>query len=52
MLFLNTDNESLGGRPLAIATASPIGEALVVEEIDRIRDLREPASGLRREEGS
>ena len=50
MLFLNTDNETLGGRPLAIATASSIGEALVVEEIDRVRGLNEPASGLSRGE--
>ena len=35
--FLNTDNLALGGRPLAIATASVDGEELVTREIERLR---------------
>lgn len=35
--FLNTDNLTLGGRPLAIATASAEGEELVTREIERLK---------------
>lgn len=34
--FLNTDNARLGGRPLAIATQSPAGEANVQAELYRL----------------
>lgn len=35
--FLNTDNTSLGGQPLAIATASVDGEEMVAREIERLK---------------
>lgn len=47
--FLNTYNARLGGRPLAIATDSSGGEALVALEIDSLRfaqaGLQSPVTG-------
>jgi hypothetical protein len=34
--FLNTDHEALGGRPLALATASAAGHASVEAELGRM----------------
>ena len=34
--FLNAEHEGLGGRPLALATQSPEGAALVKAELERI----------------
>lgn len=34
--FLNTDHAALGGRPLALATASPAGHASVEAELGRM----------------
>ena len=34
--FLNTDHTGLGGRPLALATASPAGHASVEAELGRM----------------
>jgi len=42
--FLNTDHAALGGRPLALATESAAGQALVEAEIGRLV-YREPAAG-------
>ena len=34
--FLNAEHEGLGGRPLALATQSPEGAALVKAELERL----------------
>lgn len=36
--FLNTDNPTLGGRPIALATESAEGQALVRAELQRLSE--------------
>ena len=38
--FLNTDNDRLGGRPIALATASAAGEARVTAELRQLGEGR------------
>lgn len=36
--FLNTENPALGGRPIALATESAAGHAVVRDELQRLSD--------------
>ena len=46
--FLNTDNPLLGGRPIALATESHVGQRHVGAELGRIRERQVDALGSKR----